>query len=217
MITKELVEYINENRKKDISDQQIKENLKQIGWKITDINFALEHADKNLPVPPYEPEVIKQKGYQSMWDAFLHIMMFISMYVSFIASQVVIFSYINYFVPERYRAYTYNNDPFSESTWAVAALIVTFPFFAYLFLKIAKKTKEDPMVRSLKSRKILIYGTLIATFVTMIVITIIEVAGLLTGDVTTNINLKLLSVFVVSALVFSYYLNQVKEDRQVNA
>ena len=169
-------------------------------------------ADKNFGMTKNEisSQNTTQNKFKSMWDGFLHILMFISMYVCYVASQNIIFKYVDYFEPTR--SSRYNN--LANLEVPTAALIVTFPFFAYLFITISKMTIKNPEIKNLTTRKVLIYLNLIINFVTLIFISIFTVAGFLRGDLSTNVLLKLASIALFSGTIFTYYLKQVKDDRQ---
>lgn len=216
MITKELLEYVKEKKTSKLSDNEIRENLENIGWKKTDIIFALSFDyDGKIPVPPYEQELKNvEKGYRDIWDAFLHITMFFSMYVSAIAFGTILFKFVDvYFPTPTWSIYT---DPLNGIESALSSLLVTFPFFAVLFLKISKDTKTNPKIRGLKARKILIYMTLIAAFITSIISLIAVLTQILEGSLRTNYLLKALIIIVMSVCVFAYYLKQVQIDRKQN-
>lgn len=216
MITKELLEYVKEKKASKLSTNEIRENLENIGWKKADIIFALNFDyDEKIPVPPYEQDLKNvERGYRDIWDAFLHITMFFSMYVSAIAFGTILFKFVDvYFPTTTWSIYT---DPLNGIESALASLLVTFPFFAVLFLKISKDTGTNPKIRSLKARKILIYMTLIVAFITSIISLIAILTQILEGSLRANYSLKALIIIVMSVCVFAYYLKQVQIDRKQN-
>jgi predicted neutral ceramidase superfamily lipid hydrolase len=96
----------------------------------------------------------------------------------------------------------------------MASLIVSFPLFAFFFLRITKRTIEDVSIRMLKSRKFLIYLTLVVTFIILIINVITLVYTFIGGNITVNFFLKFLITLIVSGMIFAYYLYEVREDWQ---
>lgn len=216
MLNQELIIYINQAKSQNIPDEQIKNILLQNGWAKLDIDMAF--GGVNLPQAPFPPSPIKNDPAQgNMWDAFEHILLFISLYV--LATSVGLM--LNYFVDKWSPAITdvYNNyaDQWQLTVLRgyLSAIIVSFPLFAFFFIQITKRTLNHPSIRNLKSRKTLIYLTLVGTFLIMLWNIIFIVYQLLNGNVTLNFILHFLVVVGISAIIFVYYLLQVKEDRRI--
>lgn len=97
-----------------------------------------------------------------------------------------------------------------------AALIVAFPIFAALFLIMTKRTFENPDLRSLKSRKYLIYFTLVVTFIFMLYKVISLVFSLLTGNIDMDFFSHFLITMGINAVIFSYCIAQARGDHKQN-
>lgn len=156
----------------------------------------------------------------TMWDAFEHILMFISLYVMATSIVLVLYYFIDKWFPgvTEYR-YSYSNNDWQLGVLRgyLAALIVSYPLFAFFFLNTIKRTISNPLLRTMKTRKILIYLTLVVTFIIMLIYLIQLVYKLLSGDVTVNFMLHLLALFSVTGIIFVYYILEVKGDRKINA
>ena len=220
-----LSSYITAARKKDLSDRTIKNNLLDAGWTLEEVEAAF--AD-DLPVPV--PEGRKSPtgtrttakttgGTGTMWDAFEHILLFISMYVLAFTIGATLILFIDRWVPGVPDVYNYGTDGYRLSTLRgfLAALIVSYPLFSFFFLRITKRTFDHPDIRGLKARKFLIYLTLVVAFLIVIGNVISVVYNFLNGNVTPNFFLKFVVIVSISSLIFGYYLQQVKEDRTVYA
>ena len=156
----------------------------------------------------------------SAWDAFEHIILFISLYIVVSSISIILHAMVNKWVPGLTIGSSSMMGTFYNSyiiRGAIAALIVAYPFFAFLFLKISKRTHEYPSLRSLKSRKFLIYLTLIITFMIGIGNIIRGVYSFISGEISLNFILNLSVTLLTSGSVFFYYLTQVKEDRHIHA
>jgi len=223
VITKELIVYINNKKSGKVPDEEIKKSLYGMGWRESDVKLGFEVSDRpDIPVPPYETER-SRGGHKDMWDAFLHALMFISLYICVVSLITIAFRFIDYNFPNTSLP-TYSRKRFPERTlgkffesirWSLSWFIVSVPIFTYLFSIVNKKTKENPTIRNLPSRKKLIYLTLGVTFVTVLGCLIAIVYNILDSSLSTNLVSKLLFLIPLCSFIFSYYLKQVKEDRTV--
>ncbi len=153
-----------------------------------------------------------------MWDAFEHVLMFISLYVFSLASSLLLHTFVDKWIP-RINEYGQITDQVVVQVQSymvrgfLASIIVSYPIFAALFLHLTKRTKQNPNLRSLKARKILIYLTLVIAFVVTITNVINAVYKFLSGNINLNFILHLAIAIAINGLIFVYYLTQVKEDR----
>lgn len=168
---------------------------------------------------PQQAPTVPKNSSTTMWDAFEHILMFISLYV--MATSIVLVLY--YFIDKWFPGVTQDRYSYSNNDWQLgvlrgylAALIVSYPLFAFFFINTIKRTISNPLLRTIKTRKVLIYFTLIVTFIIMLIYVIQLVYKLLSGDVTVNFILHLLALFSVTGIIFVYYILQVKGDRKIN-
>lgn len=168
---------------------------------------------------PNNQTVVKPAPPTSAWDAFEHIILFISLYIVVSSISIILHAIVNKWVPGLTAGYSAMMGTFYNSyiiRGALAALIVAYPFFAFLFLKVSKRTNEFPSLRTLRSRKFLIYLTLIITFLIGIGNIIRGVYSFISGEISLNFILNLSVTLLTSGSVFFYYLTQVKEDRHVH-
>lgn len=70
------------------------------------------------------------------------------------------------------------------------------------------------MTRNLRSRKILIYITLIGTFLILLGNVIVTCYDLLAGNITENIIRHLLVTLLIAGPIFFYFFSEVKNDKK---
>lgn len=221
-----LKDYIAKAKAKGLDDNSIKILLMQNGWSESVVNSALNIAtieDLTPPKPSHlqtRQNISVTKPSSSMWDAFEHCLLFISLYIMATSIDLI----LNYFVDKWLPGITDINNYSADTTWQdsllrgyLAALIVSLPLFIFFFLRITKETLQTPAIRNLGARKILIYLTLVITFIIMLWNVITIVFTFLSGNVTLNFLLHFIITVLVSGIVFGYYLFQVKEDRKLHA
>jgi hypothetical protein len=216
----ELNKYVKKARKEHLTDADIKRDLRTAGWLDRDIDAALR--DNPLIKPPAPPENyhgiasggLAAVSSPTMWDAFEHVLMFISLYVLAISLALTFHLFINRWVPGIPEGYRMNpNADVSELRGYMAALIVSFPLFSFFFLRITGRTLKNPLIRALGARKFLIYATLVVTFIIVTGSIISIIYNFLNGNVNMNFFLHFVVTTAISSIVFAYYLQQVKEDR----
>jgi len=142
-------------------------------------------------------------------DFFLHIAVIALLYAGTVALLNILFNVINVAFPQITQ---YNYYTSTSISLPVATLVVVFPLFLFLANLLRKGYLEDPSRKDYQVRKWLIYITLFLT------------GGVLAGDLvtliyyfldgqemTTAFLLKILSVLVVTAGIFGYYMDDLKD------
>ncbi len=213
--------YIEEVRKKGKSDDEIKSTLIAAGWQKNTVEAAFHSPADILPPPPAPPKNSTNAtgGLTSAWDAFEHVLLFISLYVLATSIGLILHYFVDKWVPGvRLTSYVdYGDWQATLFRGYMAALIVSLPLFTFFFLNITSRTNANIAIRGLHARKVLIYITLVGTFIIMIASIIRVVFNMLNGNLSSNFILHLIVTLTVSGVIFIYYLNQVKEDRKIHA
>lgn len=221
MANNSITDYIKKSLAEKKSEAEIRNNLTQAGWDAKTIDEGFRLLNESVPTPLSDvPRPVA--GYANMWDAFEHILMFISLYFMSTSFAMLLHQFTDKWAPGIPNTGSYGFFSFSSySDWilksSLACLIVTFPLFAYFHLDLNKRTLKNPLLRSIRVRKQLIYFTLIVTFLILVKKVIETIFNLLNGDVSLNFLLHLLVTVGVSGAVFVIYLHQVREDRKAHA
>lgn len=140
-------------------------------------------------------------------NVFLHLFSIVTLYLSAISFITLMWQYINYLFPDHLESISYIQW---SIRFAVSTLIIAFPFFILSSWYLNKLYKQEKWIRSSKIRKWLIYLTLFITSLIIIgdLISIINV--FLSGETTVRFILKASVVLLVTALIFGYYLDDIK-------
>lgn len=96
----------------------------------------------------------------------------------------------------------------------LAAMIVAFPFFIAVFASLSKQLKMDPRIKNIKTRKILIYLTIIVNFLVMISYMISTVFGFLGATMSSRTIPHFLVSLLISGSICLVLLHEVREDRK---
>lgn len=146
-------------------------------------------------------------------DVFLHLFAIVSLYWSAISFITLCWQYINHFFPDVLQ-YDYSFN--SAMRFALASLIIVFPLFLISSWLLSKIYAKESSVRDSKVRKWLIYLTLFITSLVILGDLVFTVNTFLNGEVTARFILKALSVLIVAATIFGYYLDDVRRQQSSN-
>lgn len=213
MPAQELLDYIKTAREKKIADETIKSTLISNGWQEVDVNTALaptSQVGNDIPLPPPPPV-----AHIGMWVGFLYILMFIALYILATAIGGIFHFWIDKLIPDPANSLGDVKSVFFDLVIPayVAAIIVSFPIFAYLAIMLKKQLSKNLAIKNLRSRKILIYITLIGTFLIMTSNIIGTIYSFLTGTFTFNALGHLFITFIIAGYIFYYFLHEVKSDK----
>jgi hypothetical protein len=194
--------FVKEGLEKGLSREKLAKALSAAGWPEDEVKTALDsYADIDFPVA-----VPKRKPYLSAREAFMYLVMFLTLYISAISLGTNLFQFVNRWLPDAVEySYIY------ESTTAIirsatAALIITFPVFYWMSRTLRRAIARDPEKRSSKVRKWLTYVTLFVAAGVIIGDLITLVTYFLSGEITTRFLLKVIIVLAIAGSIFGYYL-----------
>lgn len=143
-------------------------------------------------------------------DVFAHLFAIVTLYVSVVSFIVLGFQYIDVSFPDALNFYY--TGALDAIRGGMASLIVMWPAFVGISWFIQKDVKTDSEKREIGIRKWLLYLTLFATAITIVVDLITLVNYFLNGEITTRFVLKVLVVLATAIAVFAYYLWDLRSD-----
>lgn len=145
-------------------------------------------------------------------DVFSHLIAIVTLYIGVVSIIALLFQYINVLFPDRLD-FSYYYDPALEVIRrSSASLIVVWPVHILMSWIIGKDMRKDEKKRGSAIRRWLIYLTLFAAALTIIVDLITLLYNFLGGELTLRFALKVLSVLVVAGGVFGYYLFDIRRE-----
>jgi hypothetical protein len=142
-------------------------------------------------------------------DLFLHLLAIVTLYWSAISFVTLVWQFIDYFFPD---ALDYYSNSLSLIRFNVSAIIIVFPVFIVVSWYLNKIYRREAEVRDSRIRKWLIYLTLFIASLVIIGDLIFIINNFLGGATTVRFILKALSIIFVAAIVFWYYLDDVRRD-----
>ena len=179
------------------------------GWSPEQVRDALAaYADVDFPVPVPHP-----RPQVSARDAFMYLVMFGMLYLTAYHFGLLLFQFINLGFPDPL-------DPMSGQQQfagqrirsATATLLVAFPVFLFTAWRIGQGLVRDPSQRTSAVRKWLTYLTLFVAACVIVGDLIALLNGLLSGELSVRLALKVLTVGGIAGSIFGYYLWSMRVD-----
>ncbi len=211
-VSTELKQYIHQALERGGSKDEIRTVLEQAGWSPQVIRKILEQytgVDANgLPIP-----APRMQAHQFARDLFLYLLIFVTLSMIAFALGGLLFSLIDKVLPDpaftNYRAYQ------DRIPWSIAQLVIAFPVFTLLTRLINRDITDHTEKRESLLRKLMIYLILAITAVVSLGDLVAVLTRFLEGELTLRYFSQSSVVLVISLLIFSYYLYEVRQDDRV--
>ncbi len=204
----ELREFIRHALEKGLVRSEIVSVLTKAGWSETEISNGLSaYAAVDFPVPVPRP-----KPYLSPREVFLYLVTFGALYYSAYNLGALAFDVIDRSFPDQLQEQRFAQFAEDQIRWHLAALVVSFPLFLFMFRMVNNALTKDPIRRGSKPRRWLTYMTLfIAAFSLTADLTTL-VYNALGGELTIRFLLKVTTVGVIAGGIFAYFLLDLRKD-----
>ena len=204
--------FVKEALAKGLERSAIERVLREAGWQADEVRTALQtYATIDFPLP-----VPRRITHVSAREAFLYLVLFMTLAISAISLGTVVFQLINRWLPDplAYDGYmTAVNETLRSAT---AALIVAFPVFLFISRLTMRAIDENPDLRLSRPRTTITYLALFFASAVIIGSLITLVTNVLGGELTTRFVLKTLTVLAIAGSIFGYYLNDLKRAEQIS-
>ena len=203
----DLVSFVREALDRGCSRDEIRAVLLSASWPHEHIDRALDgfaEVDFAVPVPRPRP-------YVSARDTFVYMIVFSTLGISAFHFGSLVFELIDWAFPDPLDAPSGGYSVYAVRQ-AIAALVVAFPIYLVLTLRVNAAVRRDLAQRSSKVRKWLTYMTLFVAAVVLLGDLTGTIYALLAGELTVRFVLKSLTVFAVAGAIFGYYLWDLREE-----
>ncbi|MBP9749097.1 hypothetical protein KBD18_02735 [Patescibacteria group bacterium] len=204
----ELKQFVADSLKEGSTRKEVADVLEKAGWEPGEVAEALDaYADIPFVIP-----VPKRKPYLSAREAFLYLLLFLTLYISAYSFGALLFNYINRAFPDA--LLQYDNGSSQAIRSSLAALIVAFPIFFFLSTYLARAMRRHAEKKASKIRKWLTYITLFIAAGVIIGDLITLITSVLGGELTTRFDLKVLTVLAIAGSIFGYYLWDLRREEK---
>src|SRR5262249_5506623 len=165
-LNEELVGCVREGLKRGVAREEIAGALQSAGWPADQVSRAMAaYADIPFAIPVPRPVTTG-----SMRDAFMYILMSVTLLICAWNFGSILFEFIDHAFPDPAltRSYYSYRSTAEAIRWDLSALIVSFPLFLVIAWRVARITKIDPTRRAAKTRRVVTYGMLFIASLTLI-------------------------------------------------
>ena len=178
-------------------------------WTADEIQDALSaYTDVGIGIA-----VPVRKPYVSAREAFMYLVMFVTLYISAFSAGTILFQFVNKLFPDPAFGNVYEDQSIADAIRSsLSALIVGFPIFLWMSRSLLRSLAIEPVKRGSRIRKWLTNLTLFIASSIIIGDLIALVYNVLSGELTMRFFLKCAIVAGMSAGIFGYYLWDLKKD-----
>ncbi len=210
-MTTDINQWVKEALTEGASRDGIMEVLLEAGWQKDEIQNAL---DQFLDIPFTIP-VPRRKPCLSAREAFLYLLLFLTLYISAVSVGTLMFQYANVWLPDPIQDRDQYEDALrSTIRWATASLVIAFPLYLCISRMLATAIVHDPQKRGSKIRKWLTYITLFIAAAVIIVDLITLLFNFLGGELTLRFVIKIATVGAIAGAIFGYYLSDLRKEEE---
>lgn len=150
---------------------------------------------------------LTQKPKTTPKDFFLHLGAIVALYISVTSVLTLIFAIIDQLYP---LPFGYSDPYASGVSLAMAMLIVAFPLYILFMHIVSRVEKISPEKRELSVRKWLTFITLFVAGIVIAIDLIVLLQKFFAGEeITLAFSFKVISIIVVLAAVFGFYLREI--------
>ena len=144
-------------------------------------------------------------------DVFMNLLTVIGLYVVVVSFGALVFQLINTYFPDPLEA-SWGNFARESLRWPLSVLVIVFPLYIWLTSYGEKDLLKNPLKRELQTRKWLLYFTLFAAAIVIVIDLITLIFRFLEGELTVRFLLKVITVLLIAAAVFLYYAWNVRKE-----
>lgn len=204
----ELESFVRDALMRGHSRQQVSTALLAAGWSEQQISGVLDgwaEVDFALPVP-------RPRASLSAREAFAYLVLFSTLYFFAWNLGSLLFQLIEHLLPDPADADWQRLRLDGGIRWAISALVIAFPVFAFVARRVSLDVDRHPIKRLSPVRRWLTYLTLFVAAIVLIGDLTALVYNLLGGDLSLRFVLKVAVVAAIAGTVFGYYLWDLRQE-----
>lgn len=202
----ELERFVHEAMARGQTRAAIRQALASAGWSEEQTRGVLDgYAEVDFPVPVPRP-----RASLSAKEAFQYLVLFATLYFSAYHLGSLLFDLVNRAIPDpAARTLSIFGD---SMRFSFAALLISFPVFAWMSRLLARDVARNPIKRLSPVRRWLTYLTLFVAAGILIGDMTALVYNLLGGETTPRFLAKVVVVAVIAGGIFHYYLRDLRRE-----
>ncbi|PIR47734.1 hypothetical protein COV06_01945 [Candidatus Uhrbacteria bacterium CG10_big_fil_rev_8_21_14_0_10_50_16] len=142
-------------------------------------------------------------------DVFLYLLVTVTLYTISVSAISTLFQYVNHFFPDPVNSFNNVSDVLRVS---LSVLIIFTPVYVWVAWFLNKDMLAHAGKYSLAIRRWLIHLTLFVSGITIMIDLATLIYNFLGGELSMRFALKTLSVLIVAAAVFAYYIWDIRRE-----
>ncbi|OGZ10505.1 MAG: hypothetical protein A3D65_04160 [Candidatus Lloydbacteria bacterium RIFCSPHIGHO2_02_FULL_50_13] len=205
--------YAAERLRVGMTPEALKQNLLAVGWSDEEAGAAIVAGLVASGVPTPKAGVRASGGkLSSTVEVVLNFFSFIALCIVSTSLGVLYYQVINHYFPDPLIIRYGGVDVSAEAIhYAIAALIITFPIYAFALRLWFKRFRDDEEKVETRLTKWLTYLVLLVTAVAIVGDLIVAVFYFLQGEITARFFLKALTILVIAGTIFDFYFLERKK------
>lgn len=206
-----IIEYAVKKIEEGTSHDEIKKQLRAVGWSEdeADSAYAAGLANCGVPLPDKNAQKIFSKKSSTV-EIVVNFFSFILLGIFAVSLGVLLFGVINYFFQDKLVNY-YKRSSADSIHYAIASLIIGVPLYYFAMRFWFRRLGEDKLKVESKLTKWITYLVLLVAAVTVVGDLIVVIFNMLQGEITTRFFLKALTIFMITGGIFSFYFLERKK------
>ena len=208
VVNADLHRFVHDALARGVPRETIRSALREARWPDDEIDAELaawHDVGIGLPVP-------RRRIGISAREAFLHLLLFVSLYLVAYHAGAILFGWFERLWPDRASLDTIADPRRDTIRLSVASLLVAFPIYLFTARLIGRAVARDPEKRNSGVRRWLTYLTLFNAACVLIGDLIAILLGLLKGELTQRFVSKAAVVGSIAGWLFTHYLRALRRD-----
>jgi len=142
--------------------------------------------------------------------AFYYLLSLVALIFVAVSVGMIVYSIIDINVPDALSNYFTNHD--SQLKFAISALMIATPIYYIISNLIFKGLRKEELEKESGIRRWLIYFIILVSSVIILGTLVGTINNFLSGELTIRFILKAITLFLISASVFSFYFYDIKRE-----
>jgi RsiW-degrading membrane proteinase PrsW (M82 family) len=144
--------------------------------------------------------------------AFYYLLSLVALVFTAFAVGAAAFALVDKFVPDPLVSSSGQNID-SRLRFAIAALLIAAPAYYYLTALIARGLRRGELSKDSGLRRWLTYLIILVSSIIILVSLIVTISDFLSGELSWRFGLQILSIIIIAALAFAYYLYDIRREK----
>jgi len=145
--------------------------------------------------------------------AFYYLLSLVALIFMSLSVGMIVFSIIDKTIPDVLNSVVGNYD--GQLKFAISAILIATPIFYLIINLIYRGLRKEELAKDSGIRRWLTYFTILVSALIILGVFISVINSFLAGDLTSQFILKALTVFIIAAIVFTFYFYDIRREEVI--